>query len=233
MPRPDRLPKSAEKIIDASLRLSCGQKRLWRADLWLDSGPEGSWIKAEHMGPRLGMTAETVVQYWQRLHRLGLYVPAKGGLTVGRFPIMPVTLGVIPFKLDPKTSLFMARRLDNYLDALKAHEEQRTPTNNGSSKNEHPFAEKRTPVRDGATPVAQAPSMDEGGKGGISPSVVKGVSPSPSEDSQSEGEVATQRDTEGEARAIALRIAAEPDPTMRKLMEHHEQRRLERETKKP
>ena len=202
MPRPDRLPKSAEKIIKASKLLPCGMKLLWIEDYWLDAGPEGSYLTHERMAARLGMVPKTVASYRERMKALGLYTTGSGATAQSWYPALPQSLFPLPQKVDWRVAGDMATRMDGDWRALKAHQDQRVPLRRladpDGEKSDPGGNGNRTRVGDLVTSVARATSMSGGDLGGGSPSVVVSEKPSPSEAPTNKGEVVPNDKGKGE-----------------------------------
>jgi hypothetical protein len=162
--RPARLAFAATHVVKASRVLSWGEKAVWLESYALDCGPEGAWISNTGMGQRLGLEERTVKNYRTRLHKMGLLhpVPRPGARTVGWVACLPPA--AIPHGRrgagDVATALALA--LDGHLRTLgfgppelKGHE--------GGAVEAPEEGPQRTQNR--GRP-AQAPSANEGGKGG-------------------------------------------------------------------
>ena len=230
MPRPDRLPKSAEKIIKASKLLPCGMKLLWIEDYWLDSGPEGSYVSHENMGVRLGMAPNVIETYRTRMRRAGLYQSAGKSW----YATLPAVLMPLPGKLDWKTARHVASRLDGYFEALKANDDKKAPP--GLAYNRTPNPYKRTEkvgtiVREIEGFVAPATSMNGGDLGGASTSDLSFVKASTSSCTEKQVEVATQEaEVEGAPSDV---MPLEPEEYQRRLTAKIEAMRAERAAKRP
>lgn len=127
--RPAKLPFNASWVVEASRRLSWGEKAVWLKCHALQ-GPEGDHLTAAQEAVRLGLTEETVQTYRQRLRKLGLLVsrPRPGAKkTRGWFAVLPlecIPRGRIDF---PAGLIALASQLDAAIvraDALS----DRTPT---------------------------------------------------------------------------------------------------------
>lgn len=93
MPRPDRLPRWAYRIVIGSYELPSDAKLIWEQIEHLDQSPEGAWIGTEALAERCGMTLRTFERQEGFLRQAGLLqVRRRGRKHASRYPVLPIRL---------------------------------------------------------------------------------------------------------------------------------------------
>lgn len=109
-------PYGPARVLKASKRLPWGYKAVWLEDYRLDNG-SGSSASPAGMSELLGMSAETVTSYRERMQRWGLYrrIPRGRGLPDAWRPIIPERCHPAGDKVGREELVTLGGRLDDSL----------------------------------------------------------------------------------------------------------------------